>query len=71
MTGFRVTRAADVGETVRRAMEIEGPAIIDFAIEQGANIFQMVPPGKGNTEMIERAPTAAAEQNGQGGRHVP
>ncbi|MGZ3679731.1 MAG: biosynthetic-type acetolactate synthase large subunit [Ktedonobacterales bacterium] len=70
MTGFRVTRAADVEETIRRAMEIEGPAIIDFTIEQGANVFPMVPPGKGNTEMIERAPTAAAEQNGQGGRHV-
>ena len=70
MTGFRVTRAGDVEETVRQAMTIDGPAIIDFTIDQGANVFPMVPPGKSNTEMIERAPTTPAEQNGQGGQHV-
>lgn len=70
MTGFRVTRAAEVEETIRRAMEIDGPAIIDFTIDHGANVFPMVAPGKGNTEMIERSAAAPAEQNGQGGQYV-
>ena len=37
-------------------MEINGPVIIDFVIEQEANVFPMVPPGQGNTSMIHKAP---------------
>jgi acetolactate synthase-1/2/3 large subunit len=61
-TGFQVMRACEVEATIERAMSIDGPVIIDFVIEQEANVFPMVPPGKGNTTMIERSPSA-------GGRH--
>jgi acetolactate synthase-1/2/3 large subunit len=55
-TGFQVLRASDVTAAVERAMEIDGPVIIDFVMEQEANVFPMVPPGQGNTNMIHQAP---------------
>ena len=54
--GFQVVRAGDVTEAVEQAMAIDGPVIIDFVMEQEANVFPMVPPGKGNITMIHRAP---------------
>jgi acetolactate synthase-1/2/3 large subunit len=54
--GFQVVRAGDVTEAIEQAMAIDGPVIIDFVMEQEANVFPMVPPGKGNTNMIHRAP---------------
>ncbi len=56
-TGFQVVRAGDVTEAVERAMEIDGPVIIDFVMEQEANVFPMVPPGKANINMIHQAPS--------------
>ncbi|HLJ80838.1 MAG TPA: thiamine pyrophosphate-dependent enzyme [Ktedonobacterales bacterium] len=58
IAGFRVTRAREVQQTVERAQEVEGPAIVEFVIEREANVFPMVAPGKANFEMIERAPRA-------------
>ncbi|HEU5367847.1 MAG TPA: thiamine pyrophosphate-dependent enzyme, partial [Ktedonobacterales bacterium] len=56
LTGFQVMRAGDVTAAIEQAMEINGPVIIDFVIEQEANVFPMVPPGQGNTSMIHKAP---------------
>jgi acetolactate synthase-1/2/3 large subunit len=53
VTGMRVTRREEVEAAVRRAMEIEGTVIIDFVIEQEANVYPMVPPGKPISDMIE------------------
>ncbi len=59
-TGFQVLRGTDVEATVERAMSIDGPVIIDFVIEQQANVFPMVPPGKANIDMIQPTPATGA-----------
>jgi acetolactate synthase-1/2/3 large subunit len=56
VAGFQVLRASDVTAAVEQAMAIDGPVIIDFVIEQEANVFPMVPPGQGNVNMIHQAP---------------
>ncbi len=55
--GFQVTRASDVAATIEQAMAIDGPVVIDFVMEQEANVFPMVPPGQGNTNMLHKAPS--------------
>jgi acetolactate synthase-1/2/3 large subunit len=61
-TGFQVLRASDVAATVEKAMAIDGPVIIDFVIEQEANVFPMVPAGQSNTNMIYQAPQTGGNQ---------
>ncbi len=53
LTGMRITRGDEVEAAVRRAMETEGTVIIDFVIESEANVYPMVAPGSGITNMIE------------------
>ncbi len=55
MAGFQVMNAKDIEATVQQAMAVDGPAIIDFVIEQEANVFPMVAPGTANVDMIQRA----------------
>jgi acetolactate synthase-1/2/3 large subunit len=61
LTGFQVTRAEDVDATIERAIATPGPVIIDFVVEAEANVFPIVAPGKGISEMIERAPSAGGQ----------
>lgn len=53
IAGFRVTEKSDVAPTIRRAMEIDGPVVIDFHVEPEANVYPMVPPGGAIYDMIE------------------
>jgi acetolactate synthase-1/2/3 large subunit len=53
LTGMRVTRREDVSAAIRKAMETEGTVIIDFVIESESNVYPMVAPGSGITNMIE------------------
>ncbi|HEX4208438.1 MAG TPA: biosynthetic-type acetolactate synthase large subunit [Ktedonobacteraceae bacterium] len=53
LTGMRVTKQEDVRGAVQRAMETEGTVIIDFVIENEANVYPMVAPGSAITTMIE------------------
>jgi acetolactate synthase-1/2/3 large subunit len=62
LTGMQVIRAGDVNAAIEQAMNIDGPVIIDFVMEQEANVFPMVPPGKGNVDMIHKAPTTGGNQ---------
>lgn len=43
--GFRVERGEHVADAVRLAMHRPGPALVEFVIEQEANVWPMVPPG--------------------------
>lgn len=56
LTGIRVTRREDVESAIKQAMETPGTVILDFVIESEANVYPMVAPGKGITEMIEQRP---------------
>jgi acetolactate synthase-1/2/3 large subunit len=70
LAGFQVTRGRDVAAVVERAMSIPGPVLMDFVIEREANVYPMVAPGKGNTQMIEQPvarDTRAGETAGEAG----
>ncbi len=57
--GYRVEHARQIEEAVDRAMRDPGPALVEFLIEQEANVFPMIPPGGSLSEPIESAPVAA------------
>ena len=54
--GRRVETGADVDDAVREALERPGPALVEFQIEQEANVFPMIPPGASLSEPIEGEP---------------
>ena len=58
--GYRVKEAGELGEAVGRANAEPGPALVEFMIEQEANVFPMIPPGGSLSEPIEAAPAGAA-----------
>jgi acetolactate synthase I/II/III large subunit len=51
--GWRVERGDQVDGALRGALDHEGPALIEFLIEQEANVFPMIPPGASLSEPIE------------------
>ncbi|HEX6104737.1 MAG TPA: biosynthetic-type acetolactate synthase large subunit [Gemmatimonadales bacterium] len=57
--GRRVQLGAEVEEAVREAVERPGPALLEFMIEQEANVFPMIPPGASLSEPIEDEPERA------------
>src|SRR5881296_517720 len=58
--GYRVTAASELASTVGRANADPGPALVEFMIEQEANVFPMIPPGGSLSEPIEAAPAGAS-----------
>ena len=54
--GWRVAAADQSAAAVRAAMEVSGPALVEFVIEQEANVFPMIPPGASLSEPIEGEP---------------
>ncbi|MGH7703977.1 MAG: biosynthetic-type acetolactate synthase large subunit [Gemmatimonadales bacterium] len=60
VAGYRVEHASQVEEAVSRATADPGPAVVEFMIEQEANVFPMIPPGGSLSEPIEASPAAAS-----------
>ncbi len=56
IAGYRVEHARQIEEAVARATREPGPALVEFMIEQEANVFPMIPPGGSLSEPIEAAP---------------
>jgi acetolactate synthase-1/2/3 large subunit len=50
--GFRATKPEEVEETLKKGLETEGLAIMEFAIAREEGVFPMVPAGKATTEML-------------------
>ena len=59
IAGYRVDHARQIEEAVARATREPGPALVEFMIEQEANVFPMIPPGGSLSEPIEAAPAGA------------
>ncbi len=59
IAGYRVEEAGQIDEAVTRAVRDPGPALVEFMIEQEANVFPMIPPGGSLSEAIESAPAEA------------
>jgi acetolactate synthase-1/2/3 large subunit len=53
--GYRVQDASELADVVGRANADPGPALVEFVIEQEANVFPMIPPGGSLSEPIEAA----------------
>ena len=51
--GARVTDKSQVMSTILEAMEYDGPAIVDFVVEQEENVYPMIPSGMTVHDMIE------------------
>jgi len=56
--GWRVDRASELEPVLARASVAEGPVLVEFVIEQEANVFPMIPPGATLSEPIESEPAA-------------
>ena len=51
--GARVTKKDEVMPALMRAMEYNGPAIVDFMVEEEENVYPMIPSGATVHDMIE------------------
>jgi acetolactate synthase-1/2/3 large subunit len=54
--GWRVERADEIATAIDAALRTDGPALVEFVIEQEANVFPMIPPGATLSDVIESAP---------------
>ncbi len=50
---FRVEKRSQVGATIDRILNEDGPLLAHVLIDQAANVWPLVPPGKNNSEMLE------------------
>jgi acetolactate synthase-1/2/3 large subunit len=53
--GYRVTDPHELSEAVGRATAAAGPVVVEFMIEEEANVYPMIPPGGSLSEPIEAA----------------
>ena len=51
--GWRVEDASELDAAMAAAQRAPGPALVEFVIEQEANVFPMIPPGASLSEPIE------------------
>jgi acetolactate synthase-1/2/3 large subunit len=58
VSGLTVTEKSQVVPAIEQAIETDGPVLIDFHIEQEANVYPMVAPGTAIHEMIRRPQSA-------------
>jgi acetolactate synthase-1/2/3 large subunit len=52
-TGLRVEDAADLEDTMRTAVEAEGPVLVDIRVTAEENVYPMIAPGNPAREMVE------------------
>jgi len=50
--GLRVSRIEDVDATIKQALAIDGPVIVDFEVEGEADVYPMVPAGAALNNML-------------------
>lgn len=61
MLGLRCDTVADVEATIRKAMETEGPVLMDFRVVKETNVYPMIPSGQTVGDMIVRKPQQIEE----------
>jgi acetolactate synthase-1/2/3 large subunit len=61
-----VNHKEDVAGAIREAQAHPGPFLIEFRVEQFANVFPMVAPGKSNADMIRRPLPAVSPETIEG-----
>jgi acetolactate synthase I/II/III large subunit len=63
-TGLRVEDAADLEETMTKAIETDGPVLVDVRVTQEENVYPMIVPGQAARDMVE-APGLVAGRQGE------
>ena len=58
---WRVTRPGELAEVLANANAAPGPALVEFVIDQEANVFPMIRPGGSLSEPIEAVPSLAGD----------
>ena len=53
---WRATRPDEVAGVIAEARKAPGPALIDFHLDEAQNVYPMMLPGKGLSDMVEGAP---------------
>src|SRR5918992_464984 len=53
MPGFRASTPDEVPEAIAAARTAPGPSLIDFRLDESQNVYPMMLPGKGLSEMVE------------------
>lgn len=51
-TGFSVTKNEEIEDTLRRAMDVKGPVVIDCWIDRDEMVLPIVPPGKNIEDLV-------------------
>ena len=62
MLGIRVTDKAQVRSAIEKAMAYDGPAVVDFVVEEEENVFPMIPAGQTIHQLIEEPTPEKAER---------
>jgi acetolactate synthase-1/2/3 large subunit len=64
--GFRVTKASEVEETIRKAMEYkDGPVLVEFVVTKEDNVYPMIPTGQTVHEMLDTPEPVSSDSNGE------
>jgi len=53
ITGIRVMESKQVVPALKKALEIDGPVLIEFMVDKKANVYPMVPSGAALDQMLE------------------
>jgi acetolactate synthase-1/2/3 large subunit len=51
-TGLTCKDPADLDDALKKMLEIDGPVILDVAVDDTENCFPMIPSGKAHNEML-------------------
>ncbi len=51
-TGMTCDKPADLDDAIKKMLEIEGPVILDVAVDDKENCYPMIPSGKPHNEML-------------------
>jgi acetolactate synthase-1/2/3 large subunit len=52
---WRATKPDEVAKVIAEARKAPGPALIDFHLDEAQNVYPMMLPGKGLSDMVEGA----------------
>lgn len=56
IAGLRATRPQEVGSCLRTGLGMRGPVLMEFLVDPEEQVFPMVPPGRGLSEMLLGSP---------------
>ncbi len=50
---LRITQPGEVAKAIDKALNADGPMLVDFRVEEEENVLPMIPPGGGQTDFLE------------------